>query len=479
MRTINVIVYDLGSTYTKAAGFFLEGDTLAFIGQGQAPTTLQDVQVGADQARERLLAKVGGRMAEDIRQYASCSAAGGLRMVAMGYMPRVTAKAAKEVAMTAGARVMEVISYEEPAKYRLEVLREIRPDIILLAGGTDCGDESSVLENVELICQSKTKATVIIACNRVAQGQAARRLGEAGITCRRVANIMPTIHELRTGPAREAIHEQFIHQITQAEGVGAFAAALTDPVIVPTPGAVLLATELLAFGTHREKGVDSVITIDIGGATTDIHSVLPSLVDLKLEERGLVVNNEKQASFRTVEGNLGMRVSALGIADAVGTDFLAIDQKGDRIFSRKQILGKLEYMESHTAYVSKDEADRWLDKRMALAATSVALRRHAGCYAAQNDPVMGVMAGTAIGRDLRYVKNIVCTGGIFAHSDKKDCKEIVEDSVKDPGISLLPLEEMGIWQDDQYIFYALGVLGKYEPDAVQRFMKQYFAVEEG
>lgn len=121
----NIIVFDVGSTYTKAAAFHMKEEELTFLGRGQSPTTLNrilDARMAAlDQIRNQ-----GVTIDPMARRYSSCSAAGGLRMVALGYMPRVTAKAAKEVAMTAGARVMEVISCEEPPSYRLEVLQEIR-----------------------------------------------------------------------------------------------------------------------------------------------------------------------------------------------------------------------------------------------------------------------------------------------------------------------------------------------------------------
>lgn len=129
----NIIVFDVGSTYTKAAAFHMEKEELTFLGRGQSPTTLNRILDGADAALDQIRNQ-GVTIDPMARRYSSCSAAGGLRMVALGYMPRVTAKAAKEVAMTAGARVMEVISCEEPPSYRLEVLQEIRPDIILLAG---------------------------------------------------------------------------------------------------------------------------------------------------------------------------------------------------------------------------------------------------------------------------------------------------------------------------------------------------------
>lgn len=398
-------------------------------------------------------------------------------MVALGYMPRVTVKAAKEVAMTAGARVMQVVSADEPLDFRREVLREINPDIILLSGGTDGGDETCVLENADMICELKSKATVILGCNRYCQRMVAEKFAAAGIECVRVPNIMPTIHELKVAPARTAIHEQFIRQITRAKGLREFQDTLADKVVVPTPGAVLLASELLAKGSYEQEGSGALILVDIGGATTDIHSAIPELENLTIEERGLVINNEKQFSYRTVEGNLGLRVSAMGIPDAVGPK--AVLRAMDQEFGLEpdDVLDYTENLERDTGHVPADEREASLDRALATCAISVALRRHAGVYAQEADPIMGIMAGTAMGRDLRNVGRVLCVGGIFVHTEEEKGKELVRRCFADPGISLLPLNEPEILLDRDYIFYALGVLGKHEPDMVLNFMKRHYLHE--
>lgn len=469
----NILVYDIGSTYTKAAAFSDEGGRLAYLGRGQSPTTLSDVMEGTRGAEEALRAQ-GIDFAPELRRYSSCSAAGGLRMVALGYMPRVTVKAAKEVAMTAGARVMQVVSADEPLSFRREVLREINPDIILLSGGTDGGDEACVLENADMICELKSKATVILGCNRYIQRTVAEKFAAAGIECVRVPNIMPTIHELKVAPARTAIHEQFIRQITRARGLLEFQSTLEDRVVVPTPGAVLLASELLAKGSYEQEGSGALILVDIGGATTDIHSAIPELEKLTIEERGLVINNEKQFSYRTVEGNLGLRVSAMGIPDAVGPKAVVRAMDGGFGVEPDDVLDYTEDLERHTDHIPVDEREASLDRALASCAISVALRRHAGVYAQEADPVMGVMAGTAMGRDLRNVRRVLCVGGIFVHTDEARGRELVRRCFADPGISLLPLEEPEILLDRDYIFYALGVLGKHFPDMVLDFMKEHY-----
>lgn len=469
----NILVYDIGSTYTKAAAFSDEGGRLAYLGRGQSPTTLSDVMEGTRGAEEALRAQ-GIDFDPKVRRYSSCSAAGGLRMVALGYMPRVTVKAAKEVAMTAGARVMQVVSADEPLSFRREVLREINPDIILLSGGTDGGDEACVLENADMICELRSKATVILGCNRYVQRTVAEKFAAAGIDCVRVPNIMPTIHELKVAPARTAIHEQFIRQITRARGLLEFQSTLEDRVVVPTPGAVLLASELLAKGSYEQEGSGALILVDIGGATTDIHSAIPELEKLTIEERGLVINNEKQFSYRTVEGNLGLRVSAMGIPDAVGPKAVIRAMDGDFGVEPDDVLDYTEDLERHTGRIPADEREASLDRALASCAISVALRRHAGVYAQEADPVMGIMAGTAMGRDLRNVRRVLCVGGIFVHTDEARGRELVRRCFADPGISLLPLEEPEILLDRDYIFYALGVLGKHFPDMVLDFMKEHY-----
>ena len=468
----NILVYDVGSTYTKAAAFALKDRRFTFLGRGQSPTTLHDVMEGARRAEAAIQAQ-GVQFAAEMKRYSSCSAAGGLRMVALGYMPRVTAKAAKEVAMTAGARVMQVVSAEEPLSFRREVLMEINPDIILLSGGTDGGDEGCALENAEMICELHGKATVIVACNKYAQRAVAELFDKAGVAYVRVPNIMPTIHELNIKPAREAIHEQFIRQITRARGLVEFRAGLSDQAVVPTPGAVLLASELLAKGTYEQEGAGSLILVDIGGATTDIHSALPELEKLSIEERGLIINNEKQFSYRTVEGNLGLRVSATGIPEAVGPNAVIRAMDGDYGVTPDEALRFAQHLEDHPDYIPADEREKSLERAMATCAINTALRRHAGHYADTADPVMGIMAGTAIGRDLRRVERVLCVGGIFVNSDKQAAEEMVLRCFEDPGISLLPQEKPQIVQDRDYILYAMGVLGKYYPDAAFSFLKEY------
>ncbi len=473
----NTFVYDVGSTYTKLSAFTVNKGEINFIARTQVPTTIDDIGKGFQNARRNIEKADGCEISKEVMIFSSSSAAGGLRMVALGYMPRVTAKAAKEVAMSAGARVLEIISQEDQVEFRIQVLREIKPDIILLAGGTDGGDKDSLIENAQNIVKAEVKSVVIIAGNKNAQPEVERILKANSIETIRVPNVMPNIHELIAKPAREAIHGQFIKQITKAKGLKKMTSQISNNKVIPTPGAVLLAAELLAKGTHKEEGVGDVLVIDVGGATTDVHSVLPELEKLSIEERGLLVNNEKQTTYRTVEGNLGLRVSATGIIDTVGPEgaLAKVDKKGDDL--EEKIVEYAHFLERNTEHVGKTELEKEFDIALAISAIEIALKRHAGYIARNFDPLMGVAPGTPVGRDLRKVKYVIAVGGIFAYSSPEIRRYVLEKAFKNPGISLLPEVPCFVF-DDKYIMYAIGVLAQEYPDMTLRFAKKYFKLEE-
>lgn len=475
-KSKTLLVFDVGSTFTKASLFELEGKELSWLGRAQAPTTVEDIEIGLSNASAAIAASIGrtGLLADNT--YAASSAAGGLRMVAMGYMPRVTAKAAKEVAMSAGARVLEVMSYDDHPEQKLEMLREIRPDIILLAGGTDGGETDALIADAKIIVESKVKAAVVIAGNQAAQPVVEQLLRQAEIHTVRVPNVMPTIHELKVKPAREAIHEHFIDQITKAKGLSKLLDRLSVKKVVPTPGAILMAAELMALGTKEEEGIGGLVVVDLGGATTDIHSVLPQLEDLSIEEKGLVLTNEKQPAYRTVEGNLGLRVSARGIVEAVGEKAI-MHRAGLEGEEWEKVVGDYAArLEVHPEQLAENETDRKLDRAMAEVAVEVALKRHAGYIAEHFDPVMGVIPGTPIGRDLRQVEVVLAVGGVFAHSSESEARSIVMAALRNPGISLLPVDAR-IIVDQNYLTYAIGVLAQYYPTATLQFAKKHFGIE--
>ena len=252
---------------------------------------------------------------------------------------------------------------------------------------------------------------------------------------------------------------------------------VSDNVVMPTPGAILMAAELIAGGTYQEEGVGDLIVIDIGGATTDIHSILPSLENLSIEERGLVVTNEKQPAYRTVEGNLGLRISATGIVETVGPlGVLAkIGEEGEA--PAEALRAYAERLEREPDHIAENDRERRFDRALAIAAMEVALKRHAGYIAQEFNPVMGIAPGTPMGRDLRGVSTIIAVGGIFTHASPEERTLLVEGALKERGISLLP-EEYRIHFDHDYLLYAIGALSRKDADMALRFAKSYLKLND-
>ncbi len=469
MCKYDYLIIDIGSTYTKQR-LFKDCELVATV---QSPTTVENVYKGIKAGQDIMKSALNESKIEAKHVLASSSAAGGLRMVAMGYMTRVTAKAAKEVAMNSGSKILEIVSNENPPEYRIQILKEINPDIILLAGGTDFGDESSLIENASLIVESGVKGVVVIAGNINAQSEAARILKAGNVAHLRVPNIMPTIHKLRVKEAREAIHREFIKQITKAQGLSILQEEITNDKIIPTPGAVLMASELLAKGTYLGKGIGEIIVVDLGGATTDIHSVIPGYANLEDEEIGLIVSNEKQISYRTVEGNLGMRISAMGVLDVVSPK--AIFHK--RGIKDEELLEEfIQYcmeVEKTPRHIAQNEKEYMFDTFIAETAVEVALKRHAGFISTVADPITGLMPGMPVGRDLRNVNTIIGVGGIFSHRDASEGKEIIRNALKDKGISLLP-NDPKIIIDENYILYTGGLIAQVDEDDAFQVLKNSF-----
>jgi len=470
MSKFDFLVIDIGSTYTKQRLF----KNHELISSSQSPTTIEHVYKGIKKGQNIMLSSLNeDKRIEAKNVIASSSAAGGLRMVAIGYMTRVTAKAAKEVAMNSGSKILEILSSEDPGEYKSQVLQEINPDIILLAGGTDGGNQDSIIENAKIVRDSGVNATVVIAGNLYSQSKVAKILKEKGIKHIRVPNIMPTIHELKVKEAREVIHREFIKQITKAKGLKEIQQVITNDKIIPTPGSVLLAAELLAKGTYNIEGIGNVIVVDLGGATTDVHSVIPKFGELEDEEKGLVVTNEKQVSYRTVEGNLGMRISAVGVINSVDPRRILEKKELNTRENLKKFENYCEKVEEDPSYIAKNSEEKLFDKLLAETAVELALKRHAGRIATEEDSFKGFIPGIPMGRDLRGVDLIICVGGYFSHSTENESREIIKNALKEPGISLLP-KNPRIMADKNYILFAAGNILEVDQDYSMKILNKYF-----
>ncbi len=239
-------------------------------------------------------------------------------MVTVGLVRELTAEAARQAALGAGARLVGTFAYRLTAA-DVSKIEQLAPDILLLAGGTDGGNSEVILHNAGALGRSRLACPIVLAGNRGALDACRERL--AGRPLIVTENVMPEFNVLNIEPARAAIREVFIDRIVHAKGIDR-AQAMFDQVLMPTPAAVMEGARLLADGCPGAAGLGALLVVDPGGATTDVHSVAsgePSAAGVI--PQGLPEPRVK----RTVEGDLGMRHNIAAIDEAAGEGALAAD----------------------------------------------------------------------------------------------------------------------------------------------------------
>ena len=460
------LAIDFGSTYTKLTAIDLDNEVI--LATAKDITTVEDdIMIGFNKAFNKLKIEINKKINFDeisfVNKTACSSAAGGLKMVAIGLVPELTAEAAKKAALGAGARVIKTYAYELNSR-ELEEIKNTALDIILLAGGTDGGNKECIIHNAKLLAEFKVKIPVVVAGNKAATDEIENILKEAEIDCYITENVMPFINKLNVEPSREEIRKVFMNKIVEAKGMKK-AEEFIKGILMPTPAAVLKASEILATGTDEEEGLGDLIVVDIGGATTDIHSIAkgeptkPSIMIKGLEE---------PYAKRTVEGDLGMRYSAIALLEASGTRKI----RNYLHDSLKQIdvKAQCQFRHDNIKMVPQSEEEIRFDEAMAKAATELAMTRHCGVLECVYTP-MGTMFNQS-GKDLTETPYVIGTGGVIIHSlNPKDILKAGNFNEEDP-IHLKPIAPKFL-VDKTYILSSMGLLAQEYPNTAIRIMKKY------
>lgn len=451
-----VLLIDFGSTYTKVTAVDLDGETL--LGTADSYTTVQtDVRTGLENALKKLHAQTGPL--EYAARYACSSAAGGLRMITSGLVPELTAEAARQASLGAGAKVLKVYSFQL-TEDDLEEILSINPDIFLLVGGTDGGNSECILHNAKMLASAQFSFPVVIAGNRTVARECARILD--GHEIHICENVMPRFGVLNTEPTRNKIREIFLTKIIQAKGLSK-AASLISGILMPTPSAVMKAMRLLAQGCEGERGIGDLIGVDVGGATTDIYSMADGMpATANTVYKGL----PEEYAKRTVEGDIGMRYSIRGIVEAAGIKRVCALSGLEEARAEELI----DLLATHTDLVPEPDTElERLDYALACLAIETAVTRHAGSME-ETYTLMGLTYVQA-GKDLRDVRQVIVTGGCLIHTARTG--EIARHALYSPAApaSLRPLKAT-IRVDRRYILAAMGLLSEHHPQIALRIMKK-------
>ena len=423
---VKYLIFEIGSTTTLASAFDYKEGILKLISQGRAYTTVLegDVTLGLKNAiknmEEKLKEKVEGE-----KILATSSAAGGLKISVHGLMYDMTVKAGKEAALGAGG-IIKFITSGKLRKSDIKKIKEKDINLILISGGVDYGERETSLYNSELI-SNEIKDIPILYCGNIENHEDIREIFK-NHTLYISENVYPTIDELNVEPTRKVIQKAFEENITKAKGMEKIKQVVQN--IMTTPGAVMESAKIL----YNEIG--DLLVLDVGGATTDIHSVTEGSKEF-LD----ILTSPEPLAKRTVEGDLGVFINKENLINI-------LDEHETLDFSKDDFINEIKA-------IPITEREKKLSRILTKKAVKVAIKRHVG----KVKRVFGENRYSASGKDLSKVKYIIGTGGALTYLGKGE--EILE-KIKYRGkdLSMMPPVESKILMDKDYILAAAGVISK-------------------
>ncbi len=478
-----ILATDCGSTTTKAILIEKIGDEYRLVVRGEAPTTVEapyeDVTIGVLNACAEvqelsgrqiledgaLLRPADGRRGVDI-YLSTSSAGGGLQIMVVGLVRRMTAESAQRAALGAGAIVMDVLALDDGRlpHQRIERLRELRPDMILLSGGVDGGEQRRVVGMAELVAAAnpqarlgaKYKLPVIFAGNVDVRPQIEAVLGSvAELTI--VDNLRPTMDRENLGPARAAIQELFLrHVMAQAPGYSKLI-TWTDADIMPTPAAVGSLIQTVA----EDQGIN-VVGVDIGGATTDVFSVFDGVFN------------------RTVSANLGMSYSVSQVLAETGLDNIVrwVSEQVDRATLGNRIRNKM----IRPTTIPQQLEELKVEHALAREALRLAFEQHkllaTGLKGVQQvrdiaDAFDQTRAGEESLVDMMALDLLIGSGGVLSHAPRRSqAAMMLIDAFLPEGITDLAVDSI-------FMMPQLGVLAEVYPQVAAEVFQRDCLVRLG
>ncbi|HLV79723.1 MAG TPA: glutamate mutase L, partial [Chthonomonadaceae bacterium] len=474
----SILATDCGSTTTKAILIEQQPDgQYRLVVRGEAPTTVEapfdDVTVGVVNAVREVEELSGksilgpeGRPSTPARDantgvdlyLSTSSAGGGLQMTVAGVVKAMSAESAQRAALGAGAIIIDAIAVDDGRKEyeRVERLRQLRPDMILLSGGTDGGTVSHLVELAEMLVAADPrprlgiglKLPIIYAGNKDAYPQV-KALLEDRVALRQVENLRPTLEKENLLPARVAIHELFLeHVMQQAPGYGKLS-AWTSAGIMSTPNAVGKIMQTIA----AQRNIN-VLGVDIGGATTDVFSVFGGTFN------------------RTVSANLGMSYSICNVLTEAKVE--NIKRWLPFPVSEAELRNQLRNKMIRPTTIPQRLFDLQIEQAVAREALRLAFEHHKslarGLMGVTLEKNIGnIFAQAGSGQTLVNMMNldmIVGSGGVLSHAPRRAQSALMMmDAYQPEGFTLLTVDSI-------FMMPQLGILSTVHPEAATQVFER-------
>lgn len=437
---VDCLVAEIGSTTTIVTAFNIYKAPVSYIGKGMSKTTVEsDVTIGLNEAIEDLKRKLNIDELLYDEFFASSSAAGGLKITVHGLVYEMTAKAAKEAALNAGANIHLITANLLDDDDVLKI-KDINPNIIIIAGGTDFGEKQVSFSNLEKVLPLNLP---IIYAGNIANHERIKRLYKDKVFI--VDNVYPRVDFMNILPLRNAIYNIFEKNIIHALGMQNIF-QMVNGTIIPTPGAVMDATIIF------DEELTGVMSIDVGGATTDIHSVCDPRPEYTKYSEG------EPRFKRTVEGDLGVYINRENVLRLINKDIIASKLKMSYL--------EIKAIINREPYIPKTEEGKKVIDYLVRECVFQALDRHIGdlkrVFTTNGYKVIPE------GRDVSQIKTIFLTGGALKTIDNP--KLIIKEYLNKNKTKLAFGPEVKIYVDKEYIFASAGVLSHKYPEQAKELL---------
>lgn len=478
-----ILATDCGSTTTKAILIEEIDGVYRQTYRGEAPTTVEepaaDVTIGVSNAAMEVGELAGRRLVDEhgllIRPaqgrdgcdayLSTSSAGGGLQMLVCGVVKEMTGASAERAALGAGAIVMDVLAVNDGRKpfEQIQRIRDLRPDMILLAGGTDGGTVRHVVQMAELIAPAKPQARfgkqyqvpLIFAGNAQAEEAVAAATANA-VALTVVPNVRPVLERENLAPARDCIHDLFLeHVMAHAPGYDKLI-AWADAPIMPTPGAVGDILQMIA----SRQGINAV-GVDIGGATTDVFSVFHG------------------EFHRTVSANLGMSYSISNVCAEAGLANLArwipfdVDERSLRNLVKNKMIRPTTIPQTFEALLFEQAVAREALRLSYLHHKSFAVDLRGVQKRRSVSDLFRQQGGSRSIVDEMSLNLLVASGGVLSHApEMSQTAAMLIDAFEPAGVTRLA-------KDSIFMMPHLGVLAKVHPKAALDVFERDCLIELG
>ncbi len=293
VETESLLVMDVGSVTTRAAMFDVVETQYRFIGCGEARTTagapFHHLGEGVRMAIDRLQSITGRRLVganEELILPSTADGAGAdafaatlsagepLRVVLVGLLESASLESAQRLAETVPCSILQKIHLTDHRGQdgRLDAILSARPELIIVAGGTEKGATRSVLKMVEavglacLLMPEDQRPVVLFAGNQALQKELQSLLN--GIVNLKLApNIRPSLESERVEEAQPTLAELYVQLRREKIPGVAELSHWARGQILPSSTAF---GRVIRFLSKTQSGDKGVLGVDVGGGATTV-----------------------------------------------------------------------------------------------------------------------------------------------------------------------------------------------------------------